>query len=84
MTQPADDDRGSVAALALSKMTRVLGGQRAVQLHAAVLAECNLPHLATAADLAVFAEALSRRPGFEGTLGTMLAVDAICLGVKRA
>lgn len=70
--------------LAAEKMTRVLGTTRAQKLFAEIMEEIGLEKLSTPEELLKFAKALSLRPGFEGTVGNMLAVTAILRGARAA
>ena len=68
--------------MARTKMVRVLGAARAEQLYDEVLRECGLGGITTPEHLLAFARALARRPGFEGTVGTMLSVQAVMSGAR--
>ncbi len=70
----ASDDP-SLRAVALAKLTRVLGVDRSEQELALALAELELSAIATVDDLDRVAQVLQRRPGFVATVGAMLAVD---------
>lgn len=72
----------SVETLAREKMSRVLGASRAQKLFAEIMAEIGLAQLSTPENLLVFSRALSRRPAFEGTVGTMLVVAAVLRGAR--
>lgn len=67
--------------LALTKMVRILGEQRARQLMGEILASLNIV-IEDADDMLQFAAELSRRPGFEGAVGAMLSVQAIMHGAR--
>ena len=62
-------------ALAISKLTRVLGRERSEEELKLVLFQLNLPAITTIEDLEQVASALQRRPGFVATVGALLAVD---------
>lgn len=68
-----------VHALALSKMTRVLGAERARQLMCELLGRLGIT-LETADDLLQFSNELSKLGGFEGAVGAMLSVRALMDG----
>lgn len=67
--------------VALLKMARVLGEERAEKLMNELLAAHGL-ELNTPNDLARLAEAMSRLPGFEGAVGAMLGVEAVLRGAR--
>lgn len=71
--------------LALTKMTRVLGAERARQLMGVLLGRLGTT-LDTADDLLNFSNELSKFGGFEGAVGAMLSVRALMsgAGVKEA
>lgn len=72
----------ALEALALEKMSRVLGPTRAQQLHAQVLAEARLERIGDADDLMQFAKVLMTRSGFEGSVGALLSVQASIRGAR--
>ena len=72
---------GELHGLALEKMSRVLGAQKAQQLMDRILAQLGLEIL-TAQDLYVFANHLSQLGGFESAVGSMLGVTAILRGAR--
>ena len=76
VTSPA---RSELHELALSKMSRVLGEQRAYRLASEILERLGI-HLDTADDLHAFATELSKLGGFEGAVGAMLSVRALMNG----
>lgn len=67
--------------LALSKLTRVLGSDRARTILKEVWAARN-SQLQTAQDLYDFSQILAARSGFEGALGAMLGVAAVIRGAR--
>ncbi len=69
--------------LALTKMVRILGEQRARRLLDEILA-CLGVQLRDADALLRFATELSTRGGFEGAVGAMLSVQAIMHGADGA
>lgn len=79
MTQIAPP-ASELQALALSKLTRVLGEVAGRRVFDEILATTGTKRLETAQDLYAFAEALAKRGGFEGALGGMLAVAAVMRG----
>lgn len=66
-------------ALALTKMTRILGAERARQLMSELLERLGIT-LETADDLLQFSNELSKLGGFEGAVGAMLSVRALMNG----
>lgn len=66
--------------LARTKLSRVLGPERAAKVYAEVLAELALDDLRTADELYRFGERLSARRGFEAAVGSLLSVDAVLRG----
>lgn len=72
---------GELRQLALTKMSNVLGAERARMLMERLLRELAI-ELETPDDLAHFAEALSRQGGFEGAVGAMLGVTAVMRGAS--
>lgn len=66
-------------ALALAKMSRILGPERAQQLVFELLGRLRLT-LATADELLMFSTELSKLGGFEGAVGAMLSVRALMSG----
>ncbi len=67
--------------LALTKMTRILGAQRAQRLMGQILASLNI-ELQGPDDLLRFATELSKLGGFEGAVGAMLSVQAVMNGAS--
>ena len=65
--------------LALTKMTRILGEQRAHRLMTQISSSLGL-ELHDAEELLRFARELSTRGGFEGAVGAMLCVQAVMHG----
>ena len=65
--------------LALTKMTRVLGEQRAQHLMKQILTALGVT-LRDADELLQFAAELSKLGGFEGAVGAMLSVQAVMHG----
>ncbi len=68
--------------LALTKMIRILGEQRARRLMGEVLSSLGIV-IEGANDLLRFATELAKRPGFEGAVGAMLSVQAIIQGATE-
>jgi hypothetical protein len=67
--------------LALAKLTRVLGADRARHLLEELLSQRG-SRLLSAQDLYEFSQALTKRQGFEGALGAMLGVTAVIRGAR--
>ena len=65
--------------LARTKMTRVLGEQRAHRLMTQIMASLGI-ELRNVDELLQFASELSKLGGFEGAVGAMLSVQAIMHG----
>lgn len=77
---PADPGAPSeMHRLALTKMSAVLGPERARQLLRGILDGLG-GELRTPQDLFVFSEQLTRLGGFEGAVGAMLGVLAVMRG----
>ncbi len=70
---------GELHELALEKMTRILGRERAHRLMSTILASLEI-ELRTADELLRFAQELSKLGGFEGAVGAMLSVRAVMRG----
>lgn len=66
----------------LLTMQHVLGVERAEVVMESLLAELKM-ELETVDDLARFAEAMSQQAGFEGAVGSMLALRAMLQGGRR-
>jgi hypothetical protein len=62
--------------VALAKLTSVMGPTVGQQLASSVLAELQLESLASAADLRLFAVALSARGGFASAVAALLTLHA--------
>jgi hypothetical protein len=75
----ADD----LSALALAKLSRVLGPERGGRVFAETLAAARMTTLSTADDLYAFAEHLSRRGGIEAAVGGLLSVAAVIRGAAH-
>lgn len=71
--------RGELYELALSKMARVLGEERACRLASRILEQLRID-LHTAEELHAFATELQKLGGFEGAVGAMLSVRALMRG----
>lgn len=56
------------------KLAKIFGEERGKLLLEGLLAELELPTIATTNDLARVADALEARPGFERTTGAVLSV----------
>ncbi len=65
--------------LALGKMTRILGHERAHRLMSGILASLGI-ELRDADELLRFSKELSKLGGFEGAVGAMLSVRAVMSG----
>lgn len=70
---------GEIRRLALTKMSAVLGPERAERLLRSISAELGIT-LLTPQDLYRFSEALGRYGGFEAAVGAMLGVSAVIRG----
>lgn len=68
-----------VHALALAKVGRILGPDRARALLEAFLVQQDKPGLRTTADLRAFGESLAAHGGIEQAVGAMLMVQAVLL-----
>lgn len=78
MTPPASEE--DMEAMALSRLSRVVGGETARRVFAETLQAIGLAKLVTPDDLYLFAGVLSNRGGFEGAVGGLLAVTAVMRG----
>ncbi len=67
--------------LAMTKVTTVLGRDRARRLVDGLLSELGV-ELHTPRDLLALAEAMTRLGGFEGAVGAMLGVTAVMRGAS--
>ncbi len=76
--------REDFSALALSKLTRILGDQRGAWLYDQIVASMKVDRLSTPEDLYAFAAHLSARGGMDGAVGGMLSVAAVLRGAKSA
>jgi hypothetical protein len=65
--------------VALSKMSRVLGEERALRLASQILQRLSI-EVHTADDLHAFGAELQKLGGFEGAVGAMLSVHALMNG----
>jgi hypothetical protein len=74
----------SLAALALEKLTRVLGAERGRRVFDEVLAASQLTVLESPDDLYAFSVHLGRRGGFEAAVGAMLGVTAVLRGANAS
>ncbi|MES1173278.1 MAG: hypothetical protein ABUL62_03035 [Myxococcales bacterium] len=63
-------------AVALAKLTSVMGPAVGRQLAAAVLQELNIASLSSAAELRLFATALATRGGFASAVAALLTLHA--------
>lgn len=68
------------ASIALEKLTRVFGTERAQAIYGAMLAEAGLADLRSPDDLFAFAAQLSRRGGIEAAVGGLLSVASVLRG----
>ncbi len=75
-TATADD----LTALAVGKLTRVLGAERGARVYAETLASSKLPAVRTADELYLFSEALATRGGIEAAVAGLLSVAAVMRG----
>lgn len=78
----SDSGASEIRDLALTRMSKVLGPDRARQLMNKLLGELGID-LRSPDDLLQFADALSRLGGFEGAVGAMLGVTAVLRGATR-
>jgi hypothetical protein len=81
VTNPSETStsRSELHELALTKMSRVLGEERARRLASQILAHLCI-ELRTPDDLHAFAAELQKLGGFEGAVGAMLSVRAVMNG----
>ncbi len=79
MPESVPTTAGKFHELALTKMTRILGEQRARRLMNQILASLGV-ELRDADELLQFASELSKLGGFEGAVGAMLSVQAVMHG----
>jgi hypothetical protein len=77
---PAGED---LEELALGRLSRVLGNATARRVFDDALAEVGLKRIQTPDELYALSGALSRRGGFEGAVGGLLAVAAVLRGASR-
>ena len=73
----------SLTDLALEKLTRVLGPERGRVVFRDGLEEARLQRIGSAQDLLTFADALQRRGGVEGAVGSILGFQALLRGAAR-
>ncbi|MBA3459586.1 MAG: hypothetical protein H0T46_06475 [Deltaproteobacteria bacterium] len=83
MPTASDHMDGKLHELALNKMIRILGEQRARRLMGDILTSLSIA-IQDADDLLRFGAELSKRPGFEGAVGAMLSVQAVMHGADAA
>lgn len=76
-TASSGDD---LMALAMGKLTRVLGAERGPRVFEATLATAKLTTLKTPDDLHRFAEHLAERGGIESAVAGLLSVAAVMRG----
>ena len=81
MAMPPAEVQGEFHQIALTKMTAVLGAERARQLIALLVTQPGVT-IATADDLLHFAETLVQLGGFEGAVGALLTVIAVMRGAS--
>lgn len=80
---PVDERaEGELYALALDKMTSVLGRSRAATLMEKILDSTGIT-LAEPDDLFLFSAELAKYGGFEGAVGGLLNVQAVMRGGRR-
>ena len=79
MTTPIDP---SFAELAHLKIETLLGEARGRALFDVVLREARLTEISDAVDLLDFGEALQKRGGVEGAVGSILRFQALLRGAK--
>lgn len=75
----AEEDLSRVA---LERLARVLGAERAARLFPEVLSEASLSGIQTAQDLYTFGETLARRSGYEAAIGRLISIAAIVRGAR--
>ncbi len=68
--------------LAVSKLARIFGDEKAQQLVREIINESGMAAIATAQDLLIFSTALRSRGGFESTVGAMLGLQAVLRGAN--
>lgn len=68
--------RPELHALVEAKLVKVFGPERGQALLRGLLAQLRITEVVDEVDLLRVAELLQTRPGFEGTVGAMLAVTA--------
>lgn len=81
LAHPAAAD--DLAALALAKLSRVLGPDRGARVFAETLDTARMTTLSSADELYAFAEQLSRRGGIEAAVGGLLSVAAVIRGAAH-
>jgi hypothetical protein len=72
----------SLASLARTKLSRVLGEAQGQRIFSETLAAMQLAELETADQLYAFGEQLTSRGGFEAAVGRLLSVAAVMRGAK--
>ena len=82
MTPPAPPSPTAWHDVALDKLTRVLGKNRARTLMADTLREADLVSLDSPRDLQRFARILIEAGGFAGAVGGLLSVHAVMYGAE--
>lgn len=81
---PSSPNADDLSALAVGKLTRVLGAERGPRVFAETLASAEMTVLKNADDLSLFAEALARRGGIEAAVAGLLSVAAVMRGATPA
>jgi len=73
----------SLTDLALEKLTTVLGPERGHAVFKEALAESRVSTIASPQDLLTLADAIQRRGGVEGAVGSILGFQALLRGAGR-
>ncbi len=81
MAEIAAASEGELPELALSKMSNVLGDERAKELYQRIMSESGLA-LRSADELFAFGRELAKLGGFEAAVGAMLQVSAVMRGAR--
>jgi hypothetical protein len=80
VTAGAEVAASELEELALDKLTRVLGASAGPRVFLEAMRELGLTRLETADQLHALAAIITRRGGFEGAVGGLLAVAAVMRG----
>jgi len=81
---PLDVPSAELQALALEKMTKILGEDKGRDLFGSVLTELGMERIRTADDLYRFSTALSRHGTMEKAVGAILGFNALKKGARAA